>query len=251
MRCVVALLTIAFLIDGARLASASEAYGEELAVTIQIHDYAGVSAKALSRACAVVSRIYANIEVRTDWIGVVRFDKRRKPLPGQETPRSVAQFTLNILTMKMVDRHRVGDFVLGYVAVSTEGMGRIAYVINDRVEDTAAQVPMNKGDLLGFVMAHEIGHLLLPHGSASQPHDSHTLTGLMRGRWDVTDFVRLDVRTLSFPQAQARQIRDAIENESSAVAARAETAGKPGGHAGLTSSPDGSTVGRMRWIGMR
>jgi hypothetical protein len=200
----------------------------------------------------VVSRIYGRIGVRTDWVGVVRFDEQGKVLSRDETPRPLAQLILNIVTMKMAGRQKVRDDVLGYAAVSNEGMGRIAYVIRDRVRDAAAKAPMNEGDLLGFVMAHEVGHLLLPHGSESQPHEAHTPTDLMRGRWDVRDFWRLDVRKLGFSARQASQIRSTIEHESAAIAAAATEASPDRGRPGLTASPDrGSDVARMRWSGMR
>ena len=56
---------------------------------------------------------------------------------------------------------------------------------------------------MAFVVAHEVGHLLLPIGS-------HSPDGLMRGRWDVNDLRRTDPRAISFTPRQAELIRDTL-----------------------------------------
>jgi hypothetical protein len=94
-------------------------------------------------------------------------------------------------------------------------MGRIAYAIYDRVRDTAARAAMNEDDLLGFVMAHEIAHLMLPRGS-------HVETGLMRGHWDVRDFRQTDVRKLGFSPQQASEIRSTLLHNPPTFAVNAE-----------------------------
>jgi hypothetical protein len=114
----------------------------------------------------------------------------------------------------MAARTRVSNTALGFAAVAPVGMGRIAYVIYDRVRSTATDAAMSEVDLLGFVMAHEIGHLLLPG-------DSHPGTGLMKGRWHVRDFRQLDVLTLAFSEVEATEIRQTIQNGSPALLARA------------------------------
>ena len=118
----------------------------------------------------------------------------------------------------MAARGRFADGALGMAAVADEGMGRIAYAIYDRVRDTASRAGIGEADLLGFVMAHEIGHLLLPRGS--QPE-----SGLMRGRWTIRNFRRIDVANLEFSPLQASQIRVTIENNPPVFAANVETAG--------------------------
>src|SRR5262245_2199390 len=160
----VMVLVLAVAIGGVQRLSAQEQADGNLPVTIQIHDYARVPSQALSRASAIVTAVYAKIGVRTEWTGVFQREVRRG---GSSASRElsnapIAQLTILILTPKMAARGRFADGVLGLAAVADEGMGRIAYAIYDRVRSTAAQAGMDEGDLLGFVIAHEIGHLLLP-----------------------------------------------------------------------------------------
>jgi hypothetical protein len=215
-------LILTFVIGSVPLLSArGRADGEELAVTIQIHDYWHVSSQSLTRAREVVTAMYERIGVRTEWIGVVQQSERH---PGS-APRDsasripIAQVTLIILTPKMAERGHVEEGALGFAAVPTEGMGRIAYAIYDRVRDTAARAAMNEDDLLGFVMAHEIAHLMLPRGA-------HEETGLMRGHWNVRDFQRIDVMRLGFSPQQASEIRSTLVHNPPTLAAMAAAVGQ-------------------------
>jgi hypothetical protein len=59
---------------------------------------------------------------------------------------------------------------------------------------------MSDASLLGVVIAHEIGHLLLPYGS-------HSASGLMQGDWDSRQFLLARTRRLWFTAQQAELIR--------------------------------------------
>jgi hypothetical protein len=210
MRCIVVardILAIAVAILGVEFSSTTS-IAQGLPVTIQIHDYAHVPGAVLSHASATVSRIYERIGVRIDWVGVAHPGERRGGSRRDKTqPSSVAQMTIVILTPKMAARAGVAEGVLGYAAVPEEGMGRIAFAIHERVRTAARQVPTNEAELLGFVMAHEIGHLLLPAGSGSD-------TGPMQNHWNTRELRGFDPLRLEFSAEQALQIRSTIENAS-------------------------------------
>jgi hypothetical protein len=209
MRCTAARVMLMAAILGARFASASEASGEELPLTIRIHDYSRVPADSLSRATALVTRIYERIGVRTEWMGVARPAERstESGRRGETPSRPAAQMTIIILSPEMAARVPVAENVLGYAAVPEEGMGSIAFAIYQRVRAAAGQIPAHEADLLGFVMAHEIGHLVLPRGL-------HADSGPMKNHWHVRDLQRVDLLALEFSAEQAREIRRTIEHAS-------------------------------------
>lgn len=219
MRRAFAWLMLTFVIGSVPLLSADDRADSELAVTIQIHDYWHVPGGSLTRAREVVTAMYERIGVRTEWTGVVQQNEHR---PGS-APRDsisrlpIAQVTLIILTPRMAARGRVEEGALGFAAVPTEGMGRIAYAIYDRITETAARAAMNEDDLLGFVMAHEIAHLMLPRGA-------HAEGGLMRGRWNVRDFQQTDVLKLGFSPEQATAIRSTLLHNRPTLAVNADAA---------------------------
>jgi hypothetical protein len=206
MRCAAARVMLMAAILGARFVSASEASAEDLSLTIRIHDYSRVPADSLSRATALVTRIYERIGVRTEWMGVAR-PAERATGPAETPPRAAAQMTIIILSPEMAARVHVAENVLGYAAVPEEGMGSIAFAIYQRVRAAAGQIPAHEADLLGFVMAHEIGHLVLPRGL-------HADSGPMKNHWHVRDLQRVDLLALEFSAEQAREIRRTIEHAS-------------------------------------
>jgi hypothetical protein len=67
--------------------------------------------------------------------------------------------------------------VFGQSFLNAAGQGAYSNVYYGRVYAAPAGQFLGTGNLLGFVMAHEIGHLLL--GS-----DSHSASGIMCSRWD-------------------------------------------------------------------
>src|SRR5688572_14034172 len=160
MRCVAARVMLTAAILGVRFTSASEQSGEELSLTLRIHDYSSVPSDSLSRATAIVTRMYEKIGVRTEWMGVARPAERRDASRRRDEtpPRPAAQLTIIILTPEMAARAHVAEHVLGYAAVPDEGMGSIAFAVYERVRAAARKIPANEAELLGFVMAHEIGH---------------------------------------------------------------------------------------------
>jgi hypothetical protein len=57
---------------------------------------------------------------------------------------------------------------------------------------------------LAHVIAHEIGHLLIPG-------EAHTSRGIMRARWRYSDWVRASNGQLFFPPDQVRIIRNSLQ----------------------------------------
>jgi predicted HD phosphohydrolase len=86
---------------------------------------------------------------------------------------------------------------LGAAPSNLSGPGHIAYVFSSRLPSTNAGADDH---MLSLVIAHEIGHLLLPYGS-------HSDIGIMRGHWDVRELVRLSLHALMFTPFQAQEIR--------------------------------------------
>src|SRR5262249_51630832 len=135
---VLASLTLAAAIDGAHSAALSHP-DTDLTVTIRINDYVHVPSESLARASEMVTNVYATIGVRTTWYDVIRF-----PIRGAHTDGQLAQLTITILTPAMAARGHAQADALGFAASSPEGMGRMAYVIYDRVQRVAAQARTNE-----------------------------------------------------------------------------------------------------------
>jgi hypothetical protein len=79
-----------------------------------------------------------------------------------------------------------------------------AYVFYGRVEKGAKEVPCTVEQLLGYVMAHEIGHLLLGRG--------HSPRGLMSAQWDDKALGEAARGWLSFGTDEAAQLQAEVRS---------------------------------------
>jgi hypothetical protein len=114
----------------------------------------------------------------------------------------VDEHAANVITMHVLDRpleEAVGS-AMGLAPRGLGQMGRLLYAFYSRIETYARQHDKPVSQVLGHVMAHELGHLLLPHGS-------HTKSGIMVAEWDRHQAEQIGRGWLSFSAEDAAQIR--------------------------------------------
>jgi hypothetical protein len=85
-------------------------------------------------------------------------------------------------------------------------LGTHAVVLNRQVDKTAADRGLSKDLILGYVMAHELGHLVLGENSHGQ--------GIMTGTFDRRAFELAEKGKLVFTPQQAEQMRARILGSS-------------------------------------
>jgi hypothetical protein len=102
--------------------------------------------------------------------------------------------------------------VMGKAFVEEHGGGNMADVYFRAIEATSEQHHGDSGVLLGFVMAHELGHLLLGAG--------HTPDGVMQPAWSQRQMNALRQRWMRFTEDSAARIRHALEARTAASDAR-------------------------------
>ncbi len=173
---------------------------DAIALTVRIHDYAHLPIESLESAQEQVQQLYADIGVHTIWATSLR------PTESPDPPiaRDSEELLINILPFPMSRRLGVAEQILGLAVGTPLERGKVAYVLFDRVRRVAATSARQPADVLGVIIAHELGHLLLPHGS-------HSPIGLMRGVWHAVDFRVTNLpQQLSFTPAQAQDIRGTL-----------------------------------------
>lgn len=159
-----------------------------------MHDRASVPRRQMTRAQDTVARLYAAIGVGITW---------RTPAADAE-PRAgeheeFTDLAVIVLGPDAAGRQRRREYVLGLAPGTEAERGHIAYVYHHRLERLTREIGQDPADLLALVLAHEIGHLLLPYGA-------HTDSGIMRARWPADELRRLDVGRLGFTPEQAGHI---------------------------------------------
>jgi hypothetical protein len=149
-------------------------------ITIRLDDLAGTPARDLDAAKSEMSRIFHTAGVDVNWVGTTAL-----PQTGE--------LTLILLTNNTRPASERGD-----VAGEAIREAARAYVFCDRLKSMGKDLPIDANVLLGRVMAHEIGHLLLPP-------KSHSRIGIMRAQMDLS---KSDVDT--FTNDQVLSLRSAI-----------------------------------------
>lgn len=210
MRDVIAFLMTALSIACARPSAASECLENRPSVTVQIRDYAHVKAKSLAKATEIAGRIYKRAGVGIEWLTVVSQDvgSMHDAPRADGTPLPIAQLTIDIVTPSIAKRRGYADDVLGFVSVPPEGgMGRIGNVVYERIKDVAAGGTSSTSEILGVIIAHDIGRLILGAGSG-------TLNGVMTRSWGRQDLERVNPLALAFTPAETERLRATLRRDS-------------------------------------
>jgi hypothetical protein len=166
-------------------------------LSVRIYDNAGVLAAGRARAIKRATEILGRADLAVDWRdcpagGVLaRGACVAPPEPGELAVRLVRS------PKKDSNPRALGTALID----KTTGRGTLATVYVDRVTAMARQGRHDQWAMIGGVMAHEIGHLLL--GT-----NSHTDSGLMREIWTVKDLTRNRPDDWLFSRAQREELRN-------------------------------------------
>jgi hypothetical protein len=162
-------------------------------ISIGLDDYADVPAGQLVHAKLDVAWAYREIGIEIAWRDTRHLSSFT---PQARTPWRPG-LTIIILNPEMVTRLAPPPSALGATPTTLNEPGRIAYVFYSRLPSSDVG---DDNQILSFVIAHEIGHLLLPFGS-------HSNAGIMRGQWLVRELRRVGLHALRFTPFQAQAIR--------------------------------------------
>jgi len=161
----------------------------EATIVLHVVNLAAVSREVLNQVKEHVARAYAGISVRTVWVD-------SEQAVGKHLDGGL-HLTVMLLPREIAGRKiSVQDISNDALGRAHPGIGR-AYIFCDRV----ASMPGSKffSIQLGAVIAHEVGHLLLPE-------KSHSRSGIMRAWMDVQHAIHLQ----SFDKSQADSIRKTL-----------------------------------------
>ena len=135
-----------------------------------------------------------------EWLECYLAEEELKSNPecSRLTPTTLV---VRILPRSQAERFKQPHFVFGFAQTEhSGGFGYYASVFYHRVEELSGIFTSSTPVVLGHVIAHEMGHLLLGHGG-------HSRTGLMTANWDRKELERVNQRTFIFNSQQAKEIR--------------------------------------------
>jgi hypothetical protein len=163
------------------------------AVRVRIIDEASVEQAVLNEALGEAIRIYRSLSIEFVWMHA-------------EDRMHEREFIIKIVR-KSLGGSTATDRALGITPMSGDHGGHHSWLFYQRIEDRAKVLTLSCGALLGAVLAHEIGHLLLPK-------DSNSDSGLMRRTWDRQYMQRAMWGVLKFSPKEEALIRSKLQNSA-------------------------------------
>lgn len=180
-------------------------------ITVYVYNYAKVPITKLEEARREVMLIYREAGVEAEWVdcpcAAEEVNTYPDCLPGRLSKDWVA---IRIVSQLMIDRWRHSSSTFGVALYSEDGeFGRFASVCAECAEQVVKVEPRRYGPLLGNLIAHETGHLLL----ATLRHSSF---GVMRASWNQADLEDCGRLRMFFSGEEARRIRDQVRERGRA-----------------------------------
>ena len=173
-------------------ADATAETADPLALQVMLHDEIGIPLAALRQSQIEASRIFKAVGITLTWV------------PPGEVPAN--SLIIKIVNTPIGDKSRNPN-VLGVSPGSKDAPGRVAWLYYSRIQELARFLHLEVAQLLGHVMAHEMGHLLLPH-------DAHAAAGLIKRGWDNHQAILAATGSLTFEASQAAQIRARLQGRT-------------------------------------
>jgi hypothetical protein len=167
-----------------------------LKLTLVIYDHAHVRAATLAAAENTVSEIFGHANVQLIWRDGFAYAAERNWVLNPP-PDDPATLVVKLQPESEAARHGVRS-VCGGIGFPS---GAIVFVRSFDARSTTSEATH-----LGYVIAHELGHMLLGP-------NAHAVVGIMRGTLLSQDWEKAAQGTLSFTHSQNQQIRMWIDQQ--------------------------------------
>jgi len=186
--------------------------GPALTLLVHLQNYAQVPSDQMKPALREASRVFQEAGLRIDWLDCTPNDVAGEPKhPDCDKANSSASVVLRLLPRSMGERMGLGNLSFGYALSLEPGrIGRMANVFVYRMQELARKWGVAEGPvILGHLIAHELGHLVLGVGG-------HSRTGIMGFPWQKKELKAAVRGSLLFTKKQACRMRSHVRDHTSA-----------------------------------
>ena len=175
----------------------------DLAVKVSVFNDAQISDGKVATAESAAARLFAHAGIRIDWLNCGHATET-----GEERAScSKAAFPEHFVVRLRQRSLNLNESTLGLSFLGDDGIGCHADVFYAGVEPIQQEAGLSAEAILGLVIAHELGHLLL--GT-----NSHAARGIMRANWKKQDLSLAGKGMLGFTEDQAQKMRGRLESAS-------------------------------------
>ena len=193
--------------------------GKNLRITLRMYNYAALSPTEVNGAAKQAAAIFKLAGIDTLWLGDVRSSEEALNDPALRTNVEPTDFAVRIVATALPYGFASPEDTLGFtMPCSPEKVYCITTVFYLCANEPAVSARTPVAQVLGYAIAHEVGHVLL--GTMS-----HSPYGIMRAKWTAKDFACWCAGCLRFTAPEARRIaaavRERMENHDRLLRARA------------------------------
>jgi hypothetical protein len=167
-------------------------------IVVSVFNRAGANPATVRAAEKMAARIYEQVGISIAWRNC-----RAQAEPELERCEAATDHGQLVLNIEHQPRTLVAD-AFGVAFLGNDGWGTFCDVFYDRILELHRDGRASEETILGMVMAHELGHLLL--GS-----NSHSDTGIMRPKWQSENFLAPFFEVTKFSRQQVQKISDRLK----------------------------------------
>jgi hypothetical protein len=196
----------------------SPANAQNSEISIHLYNLSGIPAGTLDRATREVCRIFAQQDVTINWTAGPP-EAEEVHTTDQHGAAAFRDASVRPFLVVRVSRGLASKAPNGALGVSLphSQFGISATIFQDRIEDLCHRTGWDFALLLGHVIAHEIGHVMLAS-------NAHSPIGIMRARWGHDEFDLAAMGHLGFNPRQGAEIRAYASRVASRLKTEAESA---------------------------
>jgi hypothetical protein len=145
-----------------------------------------------------VDRIMGAIGVAIDW----RIETERSTRESRASSLA-SDFVIRVVVMRRAPELSSDEWLLGFTPTAQNGSPFRVLVFRDAIVDFAAAHFMEPSAVQALVVAHELGHVLLPE-------PAHGTVGIMQAPWDARTVEQARDQTLKFTAVQGQLVRQRL-----------------------------------------
>jgi len=171
-------------------------------LNLRVYNYARIDPASLALSEKVASAIFENVGVEVLWMDCSVSRPPSRASPACQSDMGPIDLVLRILPRHMAIKLAARDEPLGSAQTCTESEPACELNVFYHRVDALATDGYRADRILGYVIAHEVAHVLLG--------PSHSEEGIMRGEWTRNDLHRISWgMLLDFSKDQSRQLHNA------------------------------------------
>ncbi len=200
-RAVVGALMMIFGVAGVR----AESKGREMAepernIRVRLYNYAKAPETAIQKGAKTATAIFQQAGITVDWVDCTPDIHGFMAEPACQKRSRATELEVKIAPRNASTVKLLKLVAFGVAQYPDNGFAKITSILYFKVEEAARATGRPLDIMLGHVIAHEMGHLLLGEGS-------HSSQGLMKARWGGKELDSAARGNLLFTDKQTARIR--------------------------------------------